>query len=206
MPVDYEVCPTRQDAAITVPNDLMKDIAPRARASVAVFKDTGSEWVPESYTRSPWAVIRAKQREVMLNAFFIRNTTVTNFQELTLGTMKSLLVVGAGGNTFNNLNPTYSLRWGTNNTAATNSDHRLNVEADQFAPATTLFDTATFTNVLGGSNIYTGAPVNLQELGVASQQVASDSTTNIFLFDRAVVAPVAVATNRTVAIEYVWQF
>jgi hypothetical protein len=177
---------------------------PKARAQVAIFKDTGRDWVPEHFTRSPWAVIRATQRQLYQQAWSGRNST---FSYVDINNTSHTVNTATSG-TLYNANSTAgvnTMRWGTNNTPATDTDRDMQTFQDTMN-ATSAYDTTNMLATFQGSKLYTGPTTTMREIGHAITFFNNSGAIQTFLLDRAVVADTPVTNNRTVAIEYFWTF
>jgi hypothetical protein len=185
---------------------MLRYVAPKARANIAVFRDTGSEWVPESFDRTPWAVIRLKHRELLMKAYFAANLTTTSYGEISTNTLKTLSSNPSAGAAFNAFaTPAQSIRWGSGTTGATDTDFHLTGEADQIT-VTSTYDIPNATTYFSGAKVFTGATATLREVGLTTSMLDTASAVFTFMIDRTLTAPLRVETNRLVAAEYTWSF
>jgi hypothetical protein len=194
------ICPTSQAEPTFVPKTYSDLILPKARAHVAVYEDTGSEWVPVGYARSPWAVVRNTARHLYQRAWFSNNTTTAMVDVSNV----SHNVTPNGTNGFSRNAGTYTLRWGTSNQAAVNTDKDVVTLVDFFNSSATVFDGTNITASISGSKVYTGANTTLREVGMTVNYTNQSLAQFTFSLDRTVVADRAVNTNQTVAIQYDW--
>lgn len=211
LPVDADFRDTRLVGGIRVPMGV------QAQGAFGVLDVPWRDDVDlVSYRRAPWAVLRAKVREMGQTCLLARLTAggtdsvgvndVGNAAR-TLGMWSS---ASAASIMFNNAANAAGLsivcRWGSSSTAATSADFALTAQVDSFTAGSFSRDTGLFTDTFSGSKVYAGANTTGREIGFSQQYNDTGGTVRDILFDHTVIGDTTVNTGQTPAVAYVVQF
>lgn len=186
-------------------------VGPQAQAHLGIY-DTKENL--RAYARAPWAVVNQNLRRSLGRLIAQPSNNATQSWSVTAvtGTAYTFNLPGtnpwplAGNPNF--LTNSTLLQYGSGATAPTSADTTIQTQlGTNIVAATPVFDDSAFTATVSGSQVYPGAAATINEIAQTQNWYTSNGLLPAFLVDRTAITPgVALATNQTVAISYVWQF
>lgn len=183
--------------------------APIARAEAIVRRPDGSI---RGRVESDWEVFRADVKQIISLAAILDDNVHTETFNDTGGTGRSFRALTDNVSNFNAYNGNQGggismaaeLPWGSDGTAAADTDFQLVNRQDSIQISDDTVDKTNDTYTATGAKKFTGSSTTLRELGYVRIFPDTGNNNREILLDRAVVAATTVNTDDTVTITYTW--